>query len=348
LNKFSKSKKLTMKMLAIEAGVSQSTVSLALRDDPRLRLETRKRIQQLAQTLGYRPDPALSALVAYRAQTRPPGDYGKIGILHDWDQLDRLPLSYRQQIDGMSERAESLGYQIELFRVNTEDSHSQQLSRTLYVRGIRGIILASLRMPALRMEWKHFSAVVVGEYFSDPQLNHVGNHHASVLTSTYQALKDRGYRRIGFCNSIVSEARKHHLYLGAYLKCLYLDGIVPDLSPPFLYDDRSDWSPLNWLDQYGFDAVMSLVPSTFLKKLEGSVYTVPERLGVAGYAMPLGQCDSRIAGCALDYHRIGAAAVDLLQSMLQHSQRGVPAENEHYDLLIRGQWTDGASIMSQS
>lgn len=334
-----------MKALAAEAGVSQSTVSLALRDDPRLRPETRSRIQALARKRGYRPDPVLSALVAYRSRTRAPGDYGKIGILHDWDQLDRLPLSFRQQIDGMSERAETLGYQTELFRVHPAEDRSLRLSRMLFSRGIRGIILASLRMPALLMDWKHFSAVVVGEYFSRPQLNHVGNHHASVLTTTYQELRKLGYRRIGFCNSIVSEERKHHLYLGAYLKCLYLDGIEPSRSPPFLYDSAGDWSPLPWLDQYGFDAVMSLVPSVFMEKLNGSVYTVPDRLGVAGYAIPLDAHPAPIAGCALDYHRIGAAAVDLLQTMLHRSQRGVPAENEHYDLLIRGQWREGASVM---
>lgn len=337
-----------MKALAAEAGVSQSTVSLALRDDPRLRPETCSRIQALAQKRGYRPDPALSALVAYRARTRPPRDYGKIGILHDWDQLDRLPVSFKQQIDGMREQAESQGYQTELFRVHPDRDRSMRLSRTLFSRGIRGIILTSLRMPALQMDWKHFSAVVVGEYFSCPQLNHVGHHHASVLTSTYEELRKMGYRRIGFCNSVVSEERKHHLYLGAYLKCLYLDGVAPDTSPPLLYDDATDWSPLPWLDQYGFDAVMSLVPATFLEKLQGSAYTVPEQLGVAGYAIPLGTHHSHLAGCALDYHRIGAAAVDLLQSMLHRSQRGVPAENEHYDLLIRGQWRRGASVVSSA
>jgi DNA-binding LacI/PurR family transcriptional regulator len=251
-------------------------------------------------------------------------------------------------MEGMRERAESLGYQTEHFRVHPEEVSSMRLSRTLFSRGIRGIILTSLRMPALQMDWKHFSPVVVGEYFSSPQLNHVGHHHASALSTTYEELRNLGYRRIGFCNSIVSEERKHHLYLGAYLKCLYLDGIEPNTSPPLLYDDSTDWSPLAWLDEYGFDAVMSLVPSTFLEKLKGSKYTVPDRLGVAGYAIPLGAQQSQITGCTVDYHRIGAAAVDLLQSMLHRSQRGVPAKNEHYDLLIHGQWRNATSVAHPS
>ncbi|MEJ1971051.1 MAG: helix-turn-helix domain-containing protein [Lacunisphaera sp.] len=42
------------------------TVSLAMRNHPRLPEATRKRIRALADEMGYRPDPLLRALVAYR------------------------------------------------------------------------------------------------------------------------------------------------------------------------------------------------------------------------------------------------------------------------------------------
>lgn len=44
----------TMKDVARRAGVDVSTVSLALNNDPRIRRETRERIAQIAQDLGYR------------------------------------------------------------------------------------------------------------------------------------------------------------------------------------------------------------------------------------------------------------------------------------------------------
>ena len=46
-----------------------TTVSLALRNHPRLPQDTRERIQKMAERLGYRPDPFLQALVAYRGKT---------------------------------------------------------------------------------------------------------------------------------------------------------------------------------------------------------------------------------------------------------------------------------------
>jgi LacI family transcriptional regulator len=52
--------------IATIACVSQVTVSLALRSHPRIPESTRKRIEAIARQIGYRPDPMLSSLVAYR------------------------------------------------------------------------------------------------------------------------------------------------------------------------------------------------------------------------------------------------------------------------------------------
>jgi len=335
---------ITMQSLAREAGVSQSTVSLALRNDPRISPQTKKRVQHIAKKLGYTPDPALSALVAYRCRTRPIGDYGKIAVLHDFKQGEKaFPPAFRQQVEGIRNQARQLGYDIELFRVQADEESSMSLSRMLYARGIRGLILLALRMPSLRMQWDHFSSIVVGEYFSSPRLNHVNHHHSAVLTSTYQELKRLGYRKIGFCNGRISEERKHHLYLGAYLKCLYLDGISPEGSPPLLYDQESNWSPLPWLDLHGFDAVMAMVPQSFAEKLKGTRYRIPRDLGLAGYSIPLEDPKQAFSGCALDYHQMGKEAVNQLQSLIHQGQRGVPREHEYFDFLIRGCWIKGST-----
>src|SRR5437016_2694841 len=60
-------KRITMVEVARVAKVHQTTVSLALRNDPRLPRETRQRIRKLAEDMGYRPDPMLSALNFYRS-----------------------------------------------------------------------------------------------------------------------------------------------------------------------------------------------------------------------------------------------------------------------------------------
>ncbi|HRP04381.1 MAG TPA: LacI family DNA-binding transcriptional regulator, partial [Opitutaceae bacterium] len=58
----------TLSDVAKRAGVHVTTVSLALRNHPRLPESTRRRIQSLAKRMGYAPDPLLRALVAYRGR----------------------------------------------------------------------------------------------------------------------------------------------------------------------------------------------------------------------------------------------------------------------------------------
>lgn len=52
--------------LAQKAGVSHVTISRALRNDPSISAKRREEVKKLAEEMGCRPDPSLSALAAYR------------------------------------------------------------------------------------------------------------------------------------------------------------------------------------------------------------------------------------------------------------------------------------------
>ena len=54
-------RRVTLSDIAKEAKVHVTTVSLALRDHPRIPAETKQRIKDLAKKMGYAPDPILSA-----------------------------------------------------------------------------------------------------------------------------------------------------------------------------------------------------------------------------------------------------------------------------------------------
>lgn len=61
--------KVTLKNLAEACGMDISTVSRGLRDDPRVKEETRKEIKGLAADMGYRPNLAARTLVAGKSRT---------------------------------------------------------------------------------------------------------------------------------------------------------------------------------------------------------------------------------------------------------------------------------------
>lgn len=59
----------SIKTIAEKANVSPSTVSRALRDDPRISPETKERVQTLARSLGYVPSQVARSLVLQRTHT---------------------------------------------------------------------------------------------------------------------------------------------------------------------------------------------------------------------------------------------------------------------------------------
>ena len=59
-------KSITMKTIAAQAGVTQATVSMSFANNPRIPAATRARIRGIADRLGYRPNPYVSALMRSR------------------------------------------------------------------------------------------------------------------------------------------------------------------------------------------------------------------------------------------------------------------------------------------
>jgi LacI family transcriptional regulator len=57
------SKAPTQRDIANAAGVCQATASLALRNHPSIPETTRNRIREVAETLGYRPNPRVAELM---------------------------------------------------------------------------------------------------------------------------------------------------------------------------------------------------------------------------------------------------------------------------------------------
>ena len=63
----------TIKDIAEAAGVSVSTASRALNDNPRISLKTRQRVREIADQLGYQPN--------YNAQNLTRGESNMVGLI---------------------------------------------------------------------------------------------------------------------------------------------------------------------------------------------------------------------------------------------------------------------------
>jgi LacI family transcriptional regulator len=110
------------------AGFSQPTVSRALRDDPRVSADTRRRVREAAALLGYVPSQAGRALSSGRTH--------RIGLLVT--DLDNQ--FYWQIIAPLHRALDGLGYQLML---HTDTGSQETIAERMIADGLDGVILAT-------------------------------------------------------------------------------------------------------------------------------------------------------------------------------------------------------------
>ncbi|WP_125613833.1 LacI family DNA-binding transcriptional regulator [Specibacter cremeus] len=174
----------TSRDVAKLAGVSQPTVSRALRDDPRLSAATKERVRKSAERLGYVPSDVGRALSSGRTR--------RIGLL----LTDLENQFYPHIIAPAHHQLESRGYHLML---HTESADNEVVAERLISHGLDGVILATSTIDSvvpLRLRDRGLPFV----YFNRTSL---GVHADSAVVDPTQgmeqaaeALVDRGHRRI--------------------------------------------------------------------------------------------------------------------------------------------------------
>ena len=116
------------------AGVSQPTVSRALRDSPKVSEETKARVRQAARALGYVPSEVGRALSSGRTR--------RIGLL----LTDLENHFYPHVIAPTHRQLELSGYQLVL---QTESSDTGQVAERLIANGLDGVLLTTTTLDSL-------------------------------------------------------------------------------------------------------------------------------------------------------------------------------------------------------
>lgn len=332
--------RVTMNQLAKQAGVHVSTVSRALRGQSSIPEETRRRIQALAEKMGYQPDPVLDALCAYRKRVAGVHHRPTLAIIAtnpDWQK----DLANRLYFDGARQRAQEQGYQAEVFVMTPTRLNCRRLAGILTTRGIKGIIvlpLAGVNIP-LDFPWDRFFVVATGYKLQVPGISRVSINHFGAMGETLQRVHDLGYRRPG----LVLQAEGPHLapdgashvsklWEGGYLAQApkhFENPVIPVVRP-------SGTDPFEtWLKTYQPDLLISqrrdlaAVLPTWASGLR-IVYTMVDD-------------DASLTGIHQNSIHVGRHAVDLLVGSLYREAPPSPAVP--VTVLVDSRWQDGAQSM---
>lgn len=333
------------------AGVHHTTVSLALRHSPLIPETTRERIQTIAQSLGYRSDPTLRALVAYRNSRRTPRRAESLAYVTHWtSRWGWRELGAHERCHAaVQQRAAELGYQLEHLWLGEEGMDSRRLDRMLLHRGIGGVLLAAheTEWPELAaVDWSRISVVRIGAFPPAPGFNQVAMDSTEIVRLALARLRLRGYRRIG-CVLPRREERLADDRWSAAFQAEQFRGAVADPIPVLHLAGRADPGSPNgagaalvaWHRQYRPEAIIGLTNEVLLEARRCGL-RVPQ--DVAYVDLSVDGAGDAIAGVWQNCERLGELAVEMLINQVEQNARGLPAVP--ITTSIGGLWRDGASL----
>ncbi|MBE7157046.1 MAG: LacI family DNA-binding transcriptional regulator [Rhodospirillales bacterium] len=328
--------------VAQEAGVSRMTVSRVLRNAGYAAHDTRQRVLAAADRLGYRPNPMVSALMTQIHQGKLSRPDHVLAYLTNsrarggW----RDNPTYGQFFDGATARAAQRGYRVEEYWLGDHGFSAARLSRVLYARGVRGVIVGPIASSHghLNLKWEHFCPVAIGYSLLRPALDRVSNDQYDSTLLALRELRRLGYRRIGVAGRRHAAERVHYRWPSATLMYQWRYGQIDEALLHFPDVWRRE-SFLEWFRAARVDALATLEPEAY-GWLQEAGYRVPEEVGVAqldlaSFHKPLAGVDQRSAA-------VGAGAVDAVIERINNNELGVPAFAR--TVALPGKWVSGETV----
>lgn len=315
-----------MKDVAAHAGVHQTTVSLALRNHPSLPQKTRDRIQKLAAQMGYRPDPALSALIAYRQSTKQNHADQVIAYIVNCRDENEFNESHvhPQLIEGARARANELGYKLDLFWFGRDYKTSKALNRVLKTRGIQGIVLAAFDYHNLdlQLDWDLFSVVKINILPTELSFETVLSNQMLGVRLAMSELREHSLRRVGLAVADHDEAHNRNLFSAGYLVGQrHLD--QADIIPPLIFHRKSTEALLSevteWARHYKLQAILSN-----WNCFDEAAWLLTTEHGQSCHFVPLDADNrtKRYGGVYQNHPLIGRRSVDQVVGQIKTFRRG--------------------------
>jgi LacI family transcriptional regulator/LacI family fructose operon transcriptional repressor len=327
-----------MAEIARLAGVHQTTVSRALRDDRRLPVATRERIQRVARDAGYRANPLVSALVALRRARHPPRYQATLAFV----AIRTLGDAGERHFSAAQATAEQLGYKLDLFIIGQSGLTADRLDQVLTARGIHGIVIASLpdAHSAFPLSWDRYCTVAIEYTFSSPGFDRVVHDSYRGMRAIMEECRRRQIRRVGLTLSTAGNERTEELNSAAFWIEQKTGRFFAPI-PPLIQFAWDAAAFTRWFERHRVNAV---VTSNALLG-EVTAWCKARRLRVGSDVQLINVnvlAGERISGIIQHHAAIGAAAVRLVIDKLNRNDRGIPAVR--YTTLAPGSWHEGISL----
>lgn len=328
-----------MKDVALAAGVSRSTVSLALRNARTIPTATRSRVYAAAEKLGYKTNPLVSALMASLHARRASQKHTVLAYVTTDPEFApwRSFGMFIEMREGATNRALELGYRLEEFALRAPGMTPRRYAQMLRARGILGLLIAPLphHERTIELDFEEFAVVGIDMSVAAPPIERVSNDHFQSALLAVRECVALGYRRIGFVMSRqVNERLENRWLAAAYLAreqlpaaqrvqpliCENADDIMGAILPWFARE-KPDCVIMSVLDPHGH-------------------YPLPPKVGIVSLSLEEHSLGA-LSGIFQDNRRMGAVAIEHLVARLERCEFGTDDRGRLH--LVAGRWMPGVS-----
>ncbi len=336
--------RVSMKDIAERVGVDRSTVSLALKNDPRISEKTRQRIQDAAKELGYRPDPAFKILGAQRWKSRE-SSTGFVIAFITYPESGNDPEIERYRA-GAKRRAEALGFSFSNFDIGEYPSIARA-NQVLVNRGVSGLLFAKpMRESDLEgYDWNKFSSITLGEGYFHPKNHTVEHNRGQNLHNLWNIALKRGAKRIGTALLKDEQAFEYMSYHGSLG---FLQKGDPRPLPPFEVDRNKKTTTTiselqTWLSEHAPQVVIGYCDEVY-DLLTQAGCRIPKDLSFVSLKKhsskdPTIPDGKEISGIDLKLEQAGEIAISMLSSQILQNERDIP--NTRLTHLVETEYIEG-------
>lgn len=320
------------------AGVHQTTVSRALRNDTRIPAATRERVQAIARKVGYRPNPLVSALVAIRRARHPSRYQATLAFI-----IDRvLGDAGTDHLAGVRAAADQLGFKLDLFVLGQGNLTAERLDHVLLARGINGVIVGSLPVAhgGFALSWERYSAIVIEYTFVSSAFDRIVHDSYAGMRLIMQECRRRQVRRVGLALTTIGHERTEQLNGAAFWIEQKTDHFFAAI-PPLV---QTAWDAARfdaWFDRHRPEAIVT--SNALLKDV---ISWCAARKVTLGRELQLVNVNANpsdpISGVVQNHFVIGSTATWMVVDKINRGDRGIPAVR--HTTLTPGTWLEGTTL----
>ncbi len=340
----------TIKDVALRAGVSTASVSRVVNNNQNISESLRKKVMDAVEELGYVPNPAMAAMAArhfYRESNAEGTPIAYVVQPGDLPSDSLLSMHYK----AFKARATAMGYRTDLFTVDAS-VRPEAFTRIIFHRGMAGIVLDRLFGDLSffnKIDWSQFCAVSMERRLLTPSFDTIRPGIFEGCRKAWLEVTQRGYRKVGFVlfHHVYSDEQRHLDDEVRDAFCAYAMQQDPPALPPFVFKGskmpyKAPEGFAKWYESHRPDVLIGF-NSTVYHWLKELGLTVPKEIGFVSLSIRQPE-EMALTGNMENLDSVAFAAAERIDYLFRRGYQGVPKIAQQ--IIVANSWNEGKTLQA--